>query len=90
MRFEAWHAGINQYSIGVDTRYSSPLEVQPAVLHGSSLDAVFHFERLRDARSWWVVLTAVGPDGHRYRLNDGQGGDAIFNGSAWDWLTAPQ
>ena len=90
MRFEAWHAGINQYSIGVDTRYSSPFEVQPALLHGSSLDAVFHFERLRDARSWWVVLTAVGPDGHRYRLDDGQGGDATFNGSAWDWLTAPQ
>jgi hypothetical protein len=90
MRFEAWHAGINQYSIGVDTRYSSPFEVQPAVLHGSSLDAVFHFERLRDAGSWWVVLTAVGPDGHRYRLDDGQGGDAAFNGSAWDWLTAPQ
>ncbi len=90
MRFEAWHAGVNQYSIGVDTRYSSPFEVQPAVLHGSSLDAVFHFERLRDARSWWVVLTAVGPDGHRYRLDDGQGGDATFNGSAWDWLTAPQ
>jgi hypothetical protein len=92
MRFEAWRApaGVGLDSTGIDPRYTSPFEIQPTVLHGSSLDAVFHFERLRDARSWWVVLTAVGPDGHRYRLNGGQGGDAIFNGSAWDWLTAPQ
>jgi hypothetical protein len=92
MRFEAWHApaGDGPGSIGIDPHYTNPIEVQPAVLHGSSLEAVFHFERLRDARSWWVVLTAVGPDGHRYRLHDGMGGDAIFNGSAWDWLTAPQ
>ena len=92
MRFEAWHApaGVGLDSIGIDPHYTSPFEIQPAVLHGSSLDALFHFERLRDARSWWVVLTGVGPDGHRYRLDDGQGGDATFNGSAWDWLTAPQ
>ena len=92
MRFEAWRApaGVGLGSTGIDPHYTSPIEVQPAVLHGSSLEAVFHFERLRDARSWWVVLTAVGPDGHRYRLHDGMGGDAIFNGSAWDWLTAPQ
>jgi hypothetical protein len=51
---------------------------------------VFHFERLRDASPWWVVLTAVGPDGHRYLLDGGQGGSSDFNGSAWDWLTAPQ
>jgi hypothetical protein len=37
-----------------------------------------------------VVLTAVGPDGHRYRMDDGQGGLSFFNGSAWDWLTAAQ
>ncbi len=92
VRFEAWHAlpmdapGPG----GIDTRYSSPFAVQPAVSNGNDLTAVFHFERLRDASSWWVVLTAVGPDGHRYRLDDGQGGNSYFNGSAWDWLTAPQ
>jgi len=32
----------------------------------------------------------VGPDGHRYRMGDGRGGQSNFNGSAWDWLTAPQ
>jgi len=92
VRFEAWHAlpmdapGPG----GIDTRYSAPFALQPAVSRGNDLTAVFHFERLRDAGSWWVVLTAVGPDGHRYRLDDGQGGNSYFSGSAWDWLTAPQ
>ena len=92
VRFEAWHAlpmGAPGPG-GIDTRYSAPLAVQAAALSGSDLTAVFHFERLRDASSWWVVPTAVGPDGHRYRLYDGQGGISYFNGSAWDWLTAPQ
>jgi hypothetical protein len=92
LRFEAWHALPLDASGpgGIDTRYSAPFAVQPAVLNGTDLTAVFHFERLRDAGSWWIVLTAVGPDGHRYLLDDGQGGISYFNGSAWDWLTAPQ
>jgi len=92
VRFEAWHAlPMNEPGPGgIDTRYSSPFAVQPAVSSGSHLTAVFHFERLRDASPWWVVLTAVGPDGHRYLLDGGQGGSSDFNGSAWDWLTAPQ
>ncbi|MGA3030500.1 MAG: permease prefix domain 1-containing protein [Candidatus Limnocylindrales bacterium] len=92
VRFEAWRAlPMDEPGPGgIDTRYSAPLAIQPAVLSGNSLSAVFHFERLRDAGSWWVVLTAVGPDGHRYRIGDGGGGNSSFNGSAWDWLTAPQ
>jgi hypothetical protein len=92
LRFEAWHAlpMDEPGPDGIDTRYSAPFAVQPAVSSGNDLTAVFHFERLRDAGSWWVVLTAVGPDGHRYLLDDGQGGTSYFNGSAWDWLTAPQ
>jgi hypothetical protein len=77
-------------AVGSDTRYTSAFAVQPAVLRGDSLQAIFHFERMRDARSWWVVLTGVGPDGNRYRLGDGTGRETDFNGSAWDWLTAPQ
>ena len=60
-----------------------------AVSKANDLTAVIHFERLRDADSWRVVLPAVGPDGHRYRLNGGQGGNSYFSGSAWDWPTAP-
>jgi hypothetical protein len=92
LRFEAWHAlpADEPGPGGIDTRYSTPFAVQPAVLNGNDLTAVFHFERLRSAGSWLVVLTAVGPDGHRYRMDDGQGGLSFFNGSAWDWLTAAQ
>ena len=93
VRFEAWHAlpiVMPGLPAGIDTRYSSPTEVQSASLSDTSFEAVFHLERFRNSGSWWIVLTAVGPDGHRYRLESGMGGDARFNGSAWDWLTAPQ
>jgi hypothetical protein len=93
LRFEAWHAlPMDQPGPGgIDTRYSSPFETRPAVLDGETLHARFDFERLRDAATWWVVLTGVGPDGARYRLDEyGMGGSADFSGSAWDWLTAPQ
>ncbi|HEX7497926.1 MAG TPA: permease prefix domain 1-containing protein [Candidatus Limnocylindrales bacterium] len=91
VRFEAWHGFLDNplVSYGIDPHYSSPFAVQPATVHDTYLDAVFHFERMRSAGSWWVMLTAVGPDGHRYRLSDGDGGSSHFNGSAWDWLTAP-
>lgn len=93
LRFEAWHGQPmwqDSGAIGIDTHYTSAFAVQPAVLQGKSLQADFHFERMRDARSWWVVLTGVGPDGSRYRLGDGSGNWTDFYGSAWDWLTAPQ
>jgi hypothetical protein len=45
---------------------------------------------MRDARSWYVLLTGVAPDGHRYRLGDGTQDTTDFNGTVWDWLTAQQ
>jgi hypothetical protein len=92
VRFEAWHLlSMNDpSSYGVDPHYSSPIAIQPANFHDNSVDATFHFERMRDAKFWWVFLTGIGPDGHRYRLADGGGGGSSFNGSVWDWLTAPQ
>ena len=89
VRFEAWRGLENDF--GIDTRFSAALAIQPALSQGTNLDATFHFERMRDAGSWWVVVTAVGPDGQRYRLQDSVGGgNSSFNGSVWDWLTAPQ
>jgi hypothetical protein len=92
IRFEAWHAiSIEEPGPGgIDTHYASPFAIQPATLHGDSLDASFPFQKYRDAGSWWVVLTAVGPDGHRYRLDMGGGDYTSFSGTAWEWLTAPQ
>jgi hypothetical protein len=92
IRFEAWHAiPIEQEGPGgIDTHYTSPFAVQPATLQGDSLNASFLFQKYRNAGSWWVVLTAVGPDGHRYRLDIGGGTSTDFSGTAWEWLTAPQ
>jgi hypothetical protein len=93
VRFEAWHARSMEAPGpgGIDTGYSSPFTTKPAILESNSLQALFDFEHMRDAGSWWVVLTGVGPDGHRYRLDEfGFGNDTDFDGSVWDWLTAPQ
>ncbi len=92
VRVEAWHGAPwnDHLSYGLDPRYSGPFAIQPANIHDSSLDASFHFERVRDAKSWWLILTGVGPDGNRYVLSIGGGGGSSFNGSVWDWLTAPQ
>jgi hypothetical protein len=93
VRFEAWHALSMEAPGpgGIDTHYSSPFTTRPAILEGNSLRALFDFEHMRDAGTWWVLLTGVGPDGHRYRLDEfGVSDSTDFNGSAWDWLTAPQ
>jgi hypothetical protein len=93
LRFEAWHAKPTSPDLGpmaIDTNYSSPFALRPAVLEGDMLQATFHFERMRDARSWYVMLTGVAPDGHRYRLGDGTQNTTDFNGTVWDWLTAQQ
>jgi len=93
LRFEAWHASPNwepNSPIGVDTSYPSPFVIEPAIVNGDTLDAGFNFEKLRDGRDWWFFVTGVGPDGNRYRLSDGHGGWTPFNGSVWDWITAPQ
>jgi hypothetical protein len=92
VRVEAWHGmlGNDPNSFGMDTRYSSPFAIEPANFHDNSIDASFHFGQWRDAKSWWLILTGIGPDGHRYVLSAGGGGGSSFNGSVWDWLTAPQ
>jgi hypothetical protein len=91
VRFEAWRAlpYDNPDLYGVDPHYSSPFAIQPATSHDRYLDVTFDFGRIRDVRSWWLFLTGLGPDGHRYRLADLGGYDSSFNGSVWDWLTAP-
>jgi hypothetical protein len=92
IRFEAWRAldESNPESTGIDPHYTTPLTMQSAMVVGDSFRAVLHPERLRYAGMWWAVLTGVGPDGHRYVLQMGGGGQTSFKGSVWEWLTAPQ
>jgi len=90
LRFEAWR-GLDDNEAGLDPGFSTPLVSQPAARDGTTVAATIHFERMRDASSWWVFLTGLGPDGQRYRLGETLGGgSSIFYGSAWDWLTASQ
>jgi hypothetical protein len=88
LRFEAWHGLPN--GDGIDTRYTAAFLIQPVSSEDSTLTATLHFERIRQPGSWWVFLTGVGPDGRRYSLDNSGGGTSTFNGSAWDWITAPQ
>jgi hypothetical protein len=92
IRFEAWRAlpDSDPGSTGIDPQYTTPLLAQPAVISGDSLQAVLHLERMRYSGMWWVVLTGIGPDGGRYLLQVGGGGNTSFNGSVWDWLTTAQ
>ena len=92
LRFEAWHGlSVSGIVAGVDPHYSSPFDIQPVEsVYGGTLQARFRLDRFRDGNLWWVVLTGVAPDGVRYRLDDGGGGTTTFNGSVWDWLTAPK
>jgi len=92
VRVEAWHglSGNDHIAWGMDTGYSSPFAIEAANIHDNSIDASFHFERMRDAKSWWLILTGMGPDGNRYVLATGGGGGSSFNGSVWDWITAAQ
>jgi hypothetical protein len=92
LRFEAWHSLMDDPTVGygIDTHYSSPFAVLHAEVHPTWLQAVFHFERMRDARSYEVELTGIGPDGNRYTIANCGGAGEQFNGSVWDWITAPQ
>lgn len=92
LRFEAWHGlSVSGIVAGVDPYYSSPFDIQSVEsVYGGALQARFRLDRFRDGNLWWVVLTGVAPDGVRYRLDDGGGGTTTFNGSVWDWLTAPK
>lgn len=94
LRFEAWHwidsSGPDDV-FGADARSSTPAVILPAEVHDTWLQAIFHLNRLRDPGPWEVILTGIGPDGQRYLIADcGSGMNTQFNGSVWDWLTAPE
>jgi hypothetical protein len=95
LRFEAWvelpydNYVPNYGPTGLDTTHRAPFAVVPAVREGDRYLGTFHFERYRGVGSWMIFFTGVGPDGLRYRLGGGGGGNSTFRGTVWDWLTAP-
>ena len=52
------------------------------------VEGAFRLPPRRDGPAWWILVTAQGPDGNRYRLTDGTSAVVLFEGTLWDWLTA--
>jgi len=86
LRIEAWHSDLE--TLAIDTAHDAPFAAVVPVRHGSMLTAAIDTEGEPGVAGWQLVLTGVGPDGVRYVLAAGSGGNSTFTGSVWDWVTA--
>ncbi len=92
-RFELWRAvpvpgspdGAQAYLIAPG--YTTPYATEPADISTATFSARFDVGHVR-TRYWLLVLTAVGHDGIRYRVDWRSEGATSFSGTVWDWLTA--
>jgi hypothetical protein len=98
-RIEVWQGTVDYQSGsayasgGISKNVTAPTFVVPVEKDGTLpfanlITTNVQIPARRDGPSWWVLVTARGPDGHRYRLTDGTGLVVLFYGSVWDWLTA--
>lgn len=103
VRFEAWRAVRFDASPDIaewipDPAYSAPYSTAPADFNEGQMyigqaQVEFDVGRVRTT-DWIVFVTGIGPDGHRYRLNEPEfnmgGGplESSFTGTIWQWLTA--
>jgi hypothetical protein len=67
--------------------YTAPFTTQPVDTSSGTFAARFDVGHVRTTH-WLVLLTAVGPDGVRYRVDWRSVGTTSFWGTIWDWLTA--
>jgi hypothetical protein len=100
VRLEVWQGiadsdyGDQYASGGIVQGVSAPTIVVPLakahlnIYYASLVTGSVHVPPRRDGPSWWIVVTAEGPDGYRYRLTNGTGVQNTFDGSVWEWLTA--
>jgi hypothetical protein len=95
VRFELWRAvqdgaapaGFDGAMLP-DPAFAGPYASQKIDVSQGSVAARFDLGHVRASR-WLLFLTGVGPDGHRYRLdNFPQSYVTSFNGTVWNWLTA--
>jgi hypothetical protein len=90
LRAEVWSATVDgTRASGVDARAQAPILTVPITTDADDDWIRLDIGMRRDGPAWWVVPTAVAPDGQRYRLSDGDGVEIPFNGTVWEWLTAP-
>jgi hypothetical protein len=96
IRFEFWRTipwpgaptGNEMGLQSTDERNPAPIRIAAAKQTDGNLTASFDLRHCR-SNHWLIFLTAIGPDGQRYRLlpmpDDFH---STFSGTVWDWLTA--
>lgn len=90
LRIEVWPAGgVGMRPDGLDPRARAPVVTAPVLVTTDAVTGSVDIGMRRDGDKWWLVLTGVLPDGHRYRLTDGDGVQIPFKGTTLDWLNAP-
>lgn len=67
--------------------YTAPFATQPVDTSSGTFTARFDVGHVRTTH-WLLLLTAVGPDGVRYRVDWRSECPTSFWGTIWDWLTA--
>ncbi|MDQ3691932.1 MAG: permease prefix domain 1-containing protein [Chloroflexota bacterium] len=87
LRIEAWR-GDPDVPGRLDARWDEPFAVAPVTRNGGNLAGTVKTTREPGVSHWRLILTAIGPEGTRYVVADGGGGNSTFTGSAWDWLVA--
>jgi hypothetical protein len=95
LRIEAWRAkpypgAPSGVFLGLlDTTYDAPFATVPAEVGPQGvIDDHLNLSHSRTDR-WWIFLTGIAPDRHRYWLGIRPGFvQTQFSGTIWDWLTA--
>jgi uncharacterized membrane protein len=86
LRVEAWRS--LETTFALDPRDDSPFATAPAARRDGMLVGEVVTTQTPGVGHWEMVLTGVGPDGERYVIGAGAGGNSTFTGSVWDWFTA--
>jgi uncharacterized membrane protein len=93
IRFELWHAvpvvGTPDWVQAwlPAPAYSVPFATESADVSSGTFTANFDVGHVTTTR-WLLLLTAVAPDGIRYRVDWRSECPTSFSGTIWDWLTA--
>jgi hypothetical protein len=93
IRFELWRAvAVAGTPDGVQAwlpapGYAVPFATEPADVSSGTFTANFDVGHVKTTR-WLLLLTALAPDGVRYRVDWRSECPTSFSGTIWDWLTA--
>lgn len=87
-RLEAWRADRPHDGWALTPGQTGPFATSPADRDGATVSGTIAFNGKPDVDWAQVVLTALGPDGHRYLLWASGPQQSEFYGSVWSWFAA--